>query len=451
MHERNGAEGVRAILRFGFLLAAIALGASATWAVDRIEEFNQARKEALPLVRSNDPLDRIAGIQRLSKVPIAESVRLIEAGLADPLPNVRDAAYHSLVGMTGNQEVCDTLLLLAKRAGKRQDGSAAPLLAALLHSDLPSVERVTDELLDDAATNDAGTMAVIILADELGKHGKPADVPPLVRLAKSRIFTEKFAARRAIVQAFARIPDKQALAALIGILHRVKGEALADAVDYLSQVTGQIYGMEAGAWQRWWGEAGENFEFPKLPPRIEYRSASLESAGEYYGLPLFAERLLFVLDTSGSMTGPRIEAAKRELIRAIQGLPGHAQFGVVVFNGSVSAWQRKLVPADQRSKRAAIAYIHSQAAHSNTASYDALEIALTFDTEAIYFVSDGNPNGGKIDAPEQIIMAITTVNQARRVSIYTIGVGVGFPGNPLDLFLKALAEQNLGLYRRVDG
>jgi hypothetical protein len=41
-------------------------------------------------------------------------------------------------------------------------------------------------------------------------------------------------------------------------------------------------------------------------------------------------------------------------------------------------------------------------------------------------------------------------NRARRISVYTIGIAPGPPGGPLDAFMRALAEENLGIYRRVD-
>jgi Ca-activated chloride channel family protein len=173
--------------------------------------------------------------------------------------------------------------------------------------------------------------------------------------------------------------------------------------------------------------------------------------GNYYGLPLYAERLLFVLDTSGSMSGERLLAAKRELVRAINGLPEHVHFGVVIYNDRVDRWQKELQPADAKNKRSALAFIDGQGAHSRTASYDALEAGLAFDTEAIYFLSDGAPTAGKIVAPVDILAAIQQVNKARRVSIYTIGIAPGFSGSVTDTFLKTLAEQNFGQYRRIDG
>ena len=46
--------------------------------------------------------------------------------------------------------------------------------------------------------------------------------------------------------------------------------------------------------------------------------------------------------------------------------------------------------------------------------------------------------------------AISSINRSRRESIYTIGIGAGVVGSPMDTFLRTLAETNYGLYRRVD-
>jgi hypothetical protein len=441
-----------AIRTWGLVSLLVVAAVSSVAGADRIEQFNKARRAILPLLHSKAAGDRQDGLKRLEAFPIADSVKLIQASLGDEEPEVRETAYQTLVRLASYQEVGDTLLMSARKAIGRKDGQgAAPLLAALLFSELPSVGRDTGELIDKTAATPSGLAVVVNLADELGRHGQASDVPPLVRLAHTGAFEEQIGVRRSVVQALAAIADKEAVGGLIGILDHVRGEALADAAEHLADVTGQIFGMDGGAWQRWWGEAHESFEYPRRKTPAPYRSVSLNASGEYYGLPLFAERLVFVIDTSGSMTGQRIETAKRELIRAINGLPDHAQFSVVAFNGMVSVWERQLTKATAPMKRAAIAFVNAQQPLSNTASFDALEVAMSFDTEAIYFLSDGAPHGGKIAAPDDIVAAITAMNRARRISLYTIGIGVGFEGGPLDLFLKALANQNLGLYRRIDG
>lgn len=438
---------------FCLLLGGLFLGVQRGWAVDRVEEFNKAKRTVLQQLHNKQPSVRIEALDRLQEFPIADAVKLIHGSLADEDDKVHEAALTTLVKMSGNQEVCDTLLAMARKTVNRKDDAegAAPLLAVLLSSSLPSVQRETNDFFDRLASSKNGVQVVIALADELAGHHKPADVLPLVRLTKTKIFANHFGIRRAVVNALTRIRTGEAIGALVEVMPKVQGEAQADAVEYLAQITGQIFGMESAAWERWWAEAKESFTYPTRSAPAPYRSVSLNTSGYYYGLPLFAERLVFVLDTSGSMAGQRIAAAKRELVRAIAGLPSHAHFSIVVFNGTVSVWQKQLVPASDEWKNAATVYVNAQSAQSNTASYDALEAAFNFDTEAIYFLSDGAPHGGKITAPFDIVAAITAANKTRRISLYTIGIGAGIPGGPLDLFLKTLAEQNLGLYRRIDG
>jgi HEAT repeat protein len=423
------------------------------WAVDHVEEFSKARKTLQQQVRSKQPSDRIEALKRLEEFPIADAVRMIHNAHTDADSSVREAAYDTLLRMNGNQEVCQTLLLMAKKAVQRKDGglAAAPLMAILLSSNLSSAQRDAIDLLEKSAVGSkVGVQIALTLADELGNHHEQSDVLPLARLSKSRIFSQHFGVRRAVIHALTLIQHADAIGALVDIANRISGEAQADAVEHLADVTGQIFGMEGAAWQRWWDDSKETFVYPARSVQTPYRSVAMSNSGSYYGMPIFAERLVFVLDTSGSMTGPKIDAAKRELIKALSGLSDHVQFGIVVFNGTVTTWQKQLVPATEKSKHAAILYVASQTTHSNTASYDALETAFGFDTEAIYFLSDGAPHGGKITAPVDIVAAVTAANRLRRISIYTIGIDVGFAGSPLETFLQALAAQNLGLFRRVD-
>lgn len=437
-----------------FLGAALACLLSRVALADRLEDFQKAKKSVTLQLRSKQPASRIEALKKLEAYPLEDSVRLVYNGLSDSEEDVREAAYASLMKMNGNQEVCDTLMLIVKKQlGRRDDGElAAPGIAALLASELPSVRRDSLDFVDETvAAGKQGIPVVITLAEQLGQHGQAIDIEPLVRLSKTKVFAEHFGLRRTVVDSLKRIRSKEAIGALIEVMDKVGGEARADAAEHLTTATGQIFGMEAEAWARWWEDSQKTFEMPTRSVETPYRSVTLATANEgYYGLPLFAEKLVFVLDTSGSMSGPRIAAAKRELIKAIDGLPDSTQFAVVVFNGTVGCWQRQLAKSTPESKKAAIQYVSAQATHSNTASYDALEAAMLFDVEAIYFLSDGAPHGGKISAPVDIVAAITAANRTRKISIYTIGIDVGFSGGPLDEFLKALAGKNLGLYRRVD-
>jgi hypothetical protein len=446
--------GRRYVRARGFIVLAVGLFlASPVWLIaDTLEQFKQTKPDLLPMLRSKEPQDRIEAVRRLKAFPVEDSVKLIHACLDDHDPGVSKEAIAALREMNDNHEVCETLLAAAKRSlhGRKRQGAATDI-SILLASKLQSTHRAVDELLADAAAGKNGPAVVVDLLDEIAARRSTEDLNALDHLAKTQLFENHFGVRRTIVYALTVIPSKEAVGVLVGMLDRVGGDARADAVEYLMHVTGQDLGFDSKRWQQWWKENQESFAYPPVSTRAAYRGTLTEGeSGSYYEMPIFAERMVFVLDISGSMGGQRIQAAKRELLVAIASLRESCQFGIVVFNDRASAWQRQLVPADDRNKQAAKTFVDSLGIGGSTASYSALDLAFTFDTEAVYFLSDGAPTTGNLIAPVDIVAAVTATNKVRRISLYTIGVGAGFPGSPLDTFLKSLAEQNLGTYRRVD-
>ena len=112
-------------------------------------------------------------------------------------------------------------------------------------------------------------------------------------------------------------------------------------------------------------------------------------------------------------------------------------------------WDEMRIPITYRVDRAPAAPVRLGLGNA-TVSYDALEAALQFDVEEIYFLTDGAPHGGRITSPPAIVKMITQTNMYRRMTINSIGIGVGHPGNPFDSFLSTLAQHNFGEYQRVD-
>lgn len=438
-----------------FLTACLAVAAATSWAqaADTLEQFKQAKPDIWPLLRSREPLDRIEAVKRLQQFPLEDAVRMLHTRLDDEDPRVSKQASEALLAMNDNHEVCETLLSLAKKGLHAHSGGngASADISILLASRLQSTHRDVDELLADTAASKHGAAMIINLLDEIAARRNAQDVVALERLAQTQVFENHFGVRRTVVYALSMIPCKEAVEVLIALLDRVGGEARADAVEYLMLVTGQDLGLDGARWQDWWAQSKDAFTYPGVTVRTGYRGTLSEGeSGSYYEMPIFAEKMVFVIDISGSMGGNRIVAAKRELLVAIAGLRESSRFGIVTFNDRASAWQRQLVPATDRNKLAAKTFVDGLGVGGSTASYSALDLAFTFDTEAIYFLSDGAPTTGNIIAPVDIVAAVTATNKIRRVSLYTIGVGAGFPGSPLDVFLKTLAEQNLGVYRRVD-
>jgi uncharacterized protein YegL len=410
---------------------------------DKAKAFQVAKREIQQQLRSRRPADRAEGMRRLEEFPLVDAAKLIvpEAFKGQP-EEVRKAGFLTLLSFKGNPEICAFLLDTFKREAtpKATRETIYPLLSVLLASDLPEI----------ATTHETGMLMLLTLADDLGKQGDEESLAALVKLAKSDLMNREFPYRRSIVQAMTRIHEEPAVEALINLLGQIDGEARGDIVQHLSNITGEDFSTNHEKWAEWWKENRETFQFPSTAQIVVRKVSSGESnsLASYYGLPLYAKRLVFILDTSQSMSGQPLAAAKQELLYAINKLTPDTLFSVVVFNSRVGAWNTKLTPATNEAKKSATSFVMSQTADGQTATYDALQTAFGFDTEAIYFLTDGRPTRGKIVAPVKIVAAISDANHMLRKSVYTIGIGA--ERAEVEAFLKSLADKNFGAYRAVD-
>ena len=446
----------RQIFAFAAALAGIAIQIGGVIAADdAAKTFQQAKHSIQTQLRSKQATDRIQAYYQLKRYHELDAARLVlQLGLRDASPEVRVAAYETLRSYADDPDICNLLLASLRKSAKTREGGqgADVVLAALLATpDEATSKDITTFLDKQLATAPSGPAIVSLTADNLGLHGKAEDLPSLQKLTTTRLFADNFAVRRAVVRAIMRIREPATIGQLIGLLGALKGEVRGDIVQYLAEITQQEHGLDAAAWKTWWAGAKETFTFPPLARGL---MSPVKAPGgiraSYYGLPLFARRLVFVFDTSGSMAGPRLDAAKRELMNAISKLPEETAFGIVVFNSRVDAWQKQLVAATPNNKDSALRFMGGLLAREQTGTYDALATAFSYDAEALYLLTDGAPTTGKFIQPGEIITAITHGNLARRLTIHTIGIGVGPEGGPFDEFLRELARNNYGQYQRVD-
>lgn len=429
---------------------------SAKAAKEPLSPPRQVQLTLLRQMKSKKPETRVAAVHQLEQYPTAEAARLLtQHGLGSPQDDVRQAAYSALIKLSDQRPVADYVLAAIEKSFRRGDAieSTGSLLGVALASSDSQTESRALGLFDKASRQPAGTPLVLALADQLGLMADETSLATLVKMSNRPVFNERFNLRRAVVTAICRVPRAAALDALIKLLASVTGEVRGDIVRHLTAVTGEQHGLDAEAWTQWWKEHGEGFEYPPSGKHVPSMSQAIKkSSSTYYGLPLYAARIVFVIDTSASMSGGRIEAAKRELTSAILSLPDRVKFSVLAFDIAVTPWSKDLLLASDENKAEAVAWVLSRGLGPATASYDALNAAFDFDTESIYFLTDGEPAGGTINDPLQIITLLTEMNRTRRLTINSIGIGVGLPGliNPFDTFLRVLAESNYGEYRRVD-
>ncbi len=148
------------------------------------------------------------------------------------------------------------------------------------------------------------------------------------------------------------------------------------------------------------------------------------SLGAEYQIP---QDMVLVLDTSGSMRGPKMEQARKALKYCLNQLRPSDRFAVIGFATTVNPYEEKLLPASSEQVVKANKWIDELEATGGTAINAALEEALKLRPSdgdrpfTIVFFTDGQPTIGETN-PDTIFKNISAKNNAR-TRIFTFGVG----------------------------
>jgi len=155
--------------------------------------------------------------------------------------------------------------------------------------------------------------------------------------------------------------------------------------------------------------------------------------------------LAFVLDRSGSMSGPKIELAKRAIEEAIGRLDDRDRFSVVVYDDQIDVVVES-TPASSEARRNAVSRLATIDARGSTNLADGwfrgceqvaghlTEIAV----DRVLLLTDGLANQGITDAGELAHHAAEL--RSRGVSTSTFGVGTDFD----EALLQAMADAGGG-------
>ena len=434
--------------RLAIAVLAVWIACRLVCAADANPAFQNAKQTFFREMKKKSAADRSEAVTAFAEIAQKETAELILKRLfSDPDPQVRLAAQKGLAKLSEDDEVRQFLVDEFKKLQRKQgaEDTFAQLLRALAATEDEALQTDLIKSLDEYLRSPKGNILLpMTLIDDLGQQGDVKAVQAIKLLSRARPFEAKFGYRRCVVQAVSNFRQPEAIDFLIALLPQSQGQLQYDIVQQLTKATKQKFRDEDKAWRAWWQDNRATFQFPKPgDPVVAFEDNVLQ----YYGIPICAKRVVFVLDTSGSMRGEPMEAAKRALTQTLEKLPDVVQFDVVMFDRTVSAWQKELVSATRDAKSAATRAVLDRGMDRGTASNAALNAAFQLDPEAIYFLSDGEPTDGR---PDQIISAITTLNRTRRVSIHTIGVVTDRTGGAgLALFMKPLADQNYGSFQLV--
>jgi len=315
-------------------------------------------------------------------------------------------------------------------------------------------DSASDELLTRCLK--ASDWRVVLLAVNALKAHQSPTVPAALRTAWDHPDRPlHYALSHAIVTQLADIRTPQATQQLLELLPQLDGQLKYEAIARLTRTTGKPFGSDVGAWSKWWAEAGG-----KLPQAMSDPDDSLPrdlkwspAVPKFFGMPVHAKRVLFVVDRSKSLLSTRdgktrLETLQEEFTNTLKRLPDDVSFDVIIFGDRVERWKSTLVPADSANKAAAIQAIYSLSATGRTATFDALETGITLDEniEQVLFLTDGQPTAGKIIDTRAIVEAIAGMNQFRHTRIDSFGIA---PPSKGEEFLKRLSAQNYGEYTKI--
>jgi HEAT repeat protein len=308
----------------------------------------------------------------------------------------------------------------------------------------------------------------VALLDALAPRAK--DDPVVRDLVIEAIKANDWQVQIAALQAFRLAPNKAAATHLIGALKGATGRIKNELNETLKAVTGVDKHGDVEAWKTWWDEHGDEFLAGTYVPHPSER-ADNKGNSTFYGLPVHSTRLVFLLDTSGSMQekpnwlppdfngkgeASRLEVAKFELRKIITLLPGNAEFNVVLFHSWLEPYADKMKTMTGGERTKCLKWVEAIKHGDGTHTWEGLEEVYrqaggnfwaknasgTLDT--IYLMTDGVPSSGVTDL-KQFIDKITAINRFKKIAIHTIGVDP--PANGEEL-LKQIAAATGGMYIR---
>ena len=106
----------------------------------------------------------------------------------------------------------------------------------------------------------------------------------------------------------------------------------------LARLTNQNFFSDYDLWARWWRGARDKFTVPPVPKPGERAVGETRTVARFYGLPVDSDRIVFVLDQSGSMSAGSptdFEKACAELLKVVQRLSNRARINVIFFETDV--------------------------------------------------------------------------------------------------------------------
>jgi Mg-chelatase subunit ChlD len=225
--------------------------------------------------------------------------------------------------------------------------------------------------------------------------------------------------------------------------------------------SGRAIGAHAEGWRQWWRAVREG----RIPLDVAERGEQ-RSVASFFGLRPSSDRLVFVLDRSGSMDWAfgaysgtsatpgrtRYEEAREQLLGFLRASGPRTRFTVILFESGTQAWSRTLRPADEETLEELDAWLGARRPGGGTELRPAVLRAVgegpagleleELEVDTVIVLCDGETAEGAAWAGA----FAARLHEEARVAIHCVQVGPAGDGT-----LERLAAGTGGDYVRVDG
>ncbi|MCA9000777.1 MAG: HEAT repeat domain-containing protein [Planctomycetes bacterium] len=276
------------------------------------------------------------------------------------------------------------------------------------------------------------------MCSKMGGHKEP-DLRAAALMASHRIQSqgtlslaavlagdEDSAVRGVAQRVLQKIGTKQALLLLAKRLDEEPREKLLlELVPRLQAMTGFKGGRNGDVWTRYAGDLPDDWQAEDYAEEAEEpqgKQEQVSSVSASPGLPTYSDRIVYLMDFSGSIWNERPNGKTRKemldpmLHRTLDALRDGTHFNLGPYTGEVSPWQPSLVEAKGTKVKAAHKFIDDIKITGPGDFYLAVQWALEDrQVDTICELTDGAPSGGRHWRMEQITERLLAQGELRPI------------------------------------
>ncbi len=306
------------------------------------------------------------------------------------------------------------------------------------------------EELHKALLNERDIRSQVAAAIAIGRVRSEDSVPVLLQAMEKcdwPVFVH-------ILDALGRIPSAQSMEKIIKRFAKEKGRFRRDCLYAISSIAGErvVYNTEEEL-EKWWSQTKETYKPDRartdaFRKETHINDMTVPALAGFYGISITSDRMSFIVDSSGSMKGDKIENLRQQTIDALSLLNkhGHVKTNVIDFGGEVTIYYPELLSPDIKGMMAYVA--KGLQLSGGTRTMDALIAGLRIhDLDTICFLSDGAPIISIREPWDDIRRYINMMNRYRPVAIYCISFKADIPD------FKGMAQlswENLGSTEAIE-